>query len=142
VLKMQGIVIRDLFHLWTHHTRSVAILRMGQYSEMAVIFESMIIAMRAQGVTQILELGIGMTQDWMARKCSPVNPNSKWRKLKCSQSLSKPMLAPTWDFLSFHSVQSINQSANQIISENDSKGWSRIRGICLSDSSWEFNKIS
>jgi hypothetical protein len=33
-----------------------------------------------------------MILDWMARKCSPANSISKWRKLKCFQSLSKSIL--------------------------------------------------
>jgi hypothetical protein len=42
--------------------RSVAILHLGRDSEMALIFMSLIAAMRTQAVTQALDMGIGMTR--------------------------------------------------------------------------------
>jgi hypothetical protein len=89
VLKIHRIVLHDLFLLWTQHMRSIDILHVGRLLEVTMIFMLLIVAMRTQAVTQALDIRIEMAQGWMALKCSLANTNSKWRKLKFSQSLSK-----------------------------------------------------
>jgi hypothetical protein len=119
VLKMRGTMNRDLFLPSTRGRRSVAILRMDQALEVAMIFMLLLTAMRTQAVTLPLEIRIGMTQGWTAVKCSPVNSISKWKKLKCLQSLSKPMLNFSWHLLNSRSVPSINRLINQSQEEDE-----------------------